>query len=310
MSGYVYRQTPQHFFAKRHLTVSGGGGKSGADPHRTAATEAMQSDKLHLEECLRMAAKEDQTLRYKSKQWAGPDKPTRPKPPPQNMTRLALADLARGDPGSAAVTLTLSPAAVKVLNAAIQNSYADLCQAPLDNSVPLAHLDDFSVQLIQRAGVPQSRAIEERPRSASSKGHDGRRNKAPALGLQRGAPSQYQNTVLRVTEASLPTLEKVIAVAQSDFDGNAHALDIIDWIRAELMAGRGPAFQHEGAPMAEEDVKGLTVHSFSGPMSERRHYKGNQKQPLALPARVQSAGRRRLPSQVGAPVQVRRRRYE
>ena len=24
MSGYVYRQTPQHFFAKRHLTVSGG----------------------------------------------------------------------------------------------------------------------------------------------------------------------------------------------------------------------------------------------------------------------------------------------
>jgi hypothetical protein len=47
---------------------------------------------------------------------------------PAKMSRLALGDLDRGDPGSVAVTLTLSPAATAILTEAIQNSFSDLCQ--------------------------------------------------------------------------------------------------------------------------------------------------------------------------------------
>ena len=133
---------------------------------------------------------------------------------------------------------------------------------PLQHAVPLAHIDGLTVQLIQRQAAPRTRVIEGRlvrPRSASSKGHDGRDSLAPRLGLTRGAPSQYQNTTVRVTEAALPTLERIIAVAQSDFREDAHALDIIDWIRAELMAGRGPAFK------SEEAGGGM----FSGSFSEK-----------------------------------------
>ena len=252
------------------------------------ATKRILEEKSFLEEQLRLAAKRDETLRYKHKKWGGPA--AIPKLPlaKAKVSRLALGDLARGDPGSAAVTLTLSPAGVKVLNAALQNAYADLCQDPLTQAVPLAHIDGLTVQLLQRQAAPKTRVIEGklvRPRSATSKGHDGRDSLAPRLGLNRGAPNQYKNTTLRVTEAALPTLERVIAVAQSDFRNDPHALDIIDWIRAELMAGRGPAFKSEEA---------------GGPRTAREPRRKNRE---AVP-------KKDLPKHVDGPEELKRRRLK
>jgi hypothetical protein len=101
----------------------------------------------------------------------------------------------------------------------------------------------------------------------------------------RQPPSKYKSTIVRVSEVALPTLEKCIAVAQSDFAADAAALDIIDWIRAELFAGRGAAFQSE---------------ETGGPKTDRSHN-------WAVRG-VRGAVRPKLNRNVDGPVEMRQRR--
>eukprot|EP01052_Picozoa_sp_SAG31_P021018 SAG31_NODE_1604_length_7767_cov_4.103808_4_plen_1551_part_00 len=257
-----------------------------SDLEGVAERKRLQREKKVLEDKLRLAADPSRHLAYRTPDWNAPPPPPKPKPAHPKMSRLALGDLARGDPGSTACTLTLSPAATKVLIQTVQNAYADLCQHPQQNDARLTHLDNFSVQLLQQQGRSVAEALPARPRSANSRGFDGRNSAAPKLVLHRKPPSPYKNTVVRVSEAALPTLERAVATAQSDFAGDARALDIIDWIRAELFAGRGAAFQAEEA---------------GAPLTERGH-----RRPKGRP---RTAGRRnQLPSHVDGPIEMRQRR--
>lgn len=184
-----------------------------SDLEGDAERKRLRREQKALEEALQIAADDGRHLAYRTPAWKAPKAPPKPKGAPPKMSRLALGDLARGDPGSTACTLTLSPAATKVLVAAVQNAYKDLCQIPQRNDAALAHLDNFAVQLLQQQGrsvaesLPQQgRSVAEfrpaRPRSATSRGHDGRNSMAPKLVLHRKPPSPYKNTVVRVSVRS------------------------------------------------------------------------------------------------------------
>eukprot|EP01051_Picozoa_sp_SAG22_P022531 SAG22_NODE_5432_length_1014_cov_1.391257_2_plen_209_part_01 len=81
--------------------------ESVSDLEGEADRQRLLQEQEALAEKLRLAADPNEHLAYKTPGWQRPKDPPKPKGAPPKLSRLALGDLARGDPGSTACTLTV-----------------------------------------------------------------------------------------------------------------------------------------------------------------------------------------------------------